>query len=205
LWFPVTISLVSRLDERRFLARTDSKVEASKSEQKVCCVSWIGFFQNRILPEFCSKSWDGSKSDSLIRTEPGFAGFATDSKGAFGNSHFTAGGGFFRNRSSRCPSYRVSYIHIGAHNNHLETYQLWNLCVKLFASATLLEGWGLRNEIRVQGWGLRVEDRGLRVEGWGLRVEGWGLRVEGWGSRVEGWGLRVEGWGLRVKGFEFWV
>jgi hypothetical protein len=29
--------LVSRLDERRFLARTDSKVEASKSEQKVCC------------------------------------------------------------------------------------------------------------------------------------------------------------------------
>jgi hypothetical protein len=26
-------------------------------------------------------TWDGSRSDSQIRTEPGFAGFATDSRG----------------------------------------------------------------------------------------------------------------------------
>jgi hypothetical protein len=40
-------------------------------------VGW-GWGRERIRS---GKSWDGSRSDSLIRTEPGFAGFATDSKG----------------------------------------------------------------------------------------------------------------------------
>jgi hypothetical protein len=58
--------------------------------------------------------WDGARrgqipdSESPVRRiRDGFP------EGPFGNSHFTAGGGLFRNRSSMSivhPSYRVSYI-----------------------------------------------------------------------------------------------
>ena len=64
--------------------------------------------------------WDGSRSDSLIRTEPGFAGFATDSKGLLEIRISPPEADFFETEA--LDVHRIAFLtFIGAHN-HLETY-----------------------------------------------------------------------------------